>query len=123
GGGRWGGPGSDQELRDEPGELHGGRIDEPVEFAGIDLANQAAKGFGDRRVRQAFRGAEADRTSLQDEIAPLAGPRGNLCDKTALADAGFAGDQHERRVASLGALQCLLEGDQLSPPADEDRTR
>ena len=68
-------------------------------------------------------GEEQVRRDGQDPGAALACAGGELRDQPGLADAGFAGDQHERGLAGAGSVECCIETIELRGTPDEDRAR
>jgi hypothetical protein len=90
-----------------------------------EVARDRAQRVDERRVREL---GAAQLEAMADEhvglgpvlVRACARARLELGDQAALADAGLAGDEHERRSAARGALERRLERGELIGAADED---
>jgi hypothetical protein len=110
------------ELGDERRQLGAGRRAEPVEHR-IAGAGERAQRADERRVGQLalaqLNGVPAD----DDRVLLVAGAALELGQEPALADAGLAGDEGERRLALLGLAQGRLQLGELVRPADQASAR
>ena len=109
-------------VRQEVRELDAAGAKELVEPIGRQGTEQWTQGADDGRVGEPGR-AHLHRAADEDAGAALAGAAGELGDQPGLADAGLAGDQHERWLAGAGSVEGSGEAIELRRTPDEDRAR
>jgi hypothetical protein len=109
-------------VRQEVRELDAAGAKELVEPVGRQGSEQWTQGANDGRVREPGR-AHLHRAADEDAGAALAGAGGKLRHQPGLADAGLAGDQHERWLAGAGSVEGSGEAVELRRTPDEDRAR